>query len=59
MPWPQTTGATHHHTQLGLVDKGSAIKGLVVCDVVWLESMNWMCLRTCAVLIKWCLCVSQ
>ena len=27
MPWPQT-GATHCHEQLGLPDKGCAIKGL-------------------------------
>ena len=25
------TGATHYHAQLGLPDKGRAIKGLVVC----------------------------
>ncbi len=31
MPWPQT-GATHYHAQLGLPDKGRAIKGLVVCN---------------------------
>ena len=31
MPWP-TTGATQHHAQLGLPDKGRAIKGLVVCN---------------------------
>ena len=31
MPWPQKTGATHYHAQLGLPDKGRAIKGLVVC----------------------------
>ena len=31
MPWPQT-GATHYHAQLGLADKGRAIKGLVVCN---------------------------
>ena len=30
MPWPQT-GDTQYHTQLGLPDKGQAIKGLVVC----------------------------
>ena len=29
MTWPQT-GATHNHAQLGLQDKGRAIKGLVV-----------------------------
>ena len=27
------TGATHYHVQLGLSDKGRAIKGLVVCIV--------------------------
>ena len=32
MPWPQT-GATHYHAQLGLPDKGRAIKGLVVYNV--------------------------
>ena len=31
MPWPKT-GATQHHAQLGLPDKGRAIKGLVVCN---------------------------
>ncbi len=35
MPWSQR-GATHYHAQLGLPDKGYAIKGLVVCYVVWL-----------------------
>ena len=29
MPWPKT-GATQYHAQLGLPDKGYAIKGLVV-----------------------------
>ena len=38
MPWPQT-GATHNHAQLGLPDKGRAIKGLVVRYEVWLGSM--------------------
>ncbi len=33
MPWPQT-GATLYHTQLGLPDKGCAIKGLVA--IVWI-----------------------
>ena len=32
MPWPQT-GATQYHAQLGLPDKGRAIKGLVVCKL--------------------------
>ena len=35
MPWPQT-GATYYHAQLGLPDKGRAIKGLVVSYVAWL-----------------------
>ncbi len=30
MPCPQT-GATHYHAQLGHLDKGLTIKGLVVC----------------------------
>ena len=38
MPWPQT-GATHCHEQLGLPDKGCAIKGL--------EFMLGMGHRTC------------
>ena len=29
MPWSKT-GVTHYHAQLGLPDKGRAIKGLVV-----------------------------
>ena len=29
MPWPKT-GATQYHAQLGLLDKGRVIKGLVV-----------------------------
>ena len=31
MPGPQT-GVTHYYAQLGLPDKGRAIKGLVVCN---------------------------
>ncbi len=31
MPWPKT-GATQYHGQLGLSEKGCAIKGLVVCN---------------------------
>ena len=30
LPWPQT-GATQYHAQLGISEKGRAIKGLVVC----------------------------
>ncbi len=44
MPWHQT-GATHYYTQLGLPDKGHAIKGLVVCYPVRLESMKRMALK--------------
>ena len=40
MPCPQT-GATQYYTQSGLTDKGCAIKGLVVCFVVWLGSMSY------------------
>ena len=39
MPWPQT-GATHYHAQLGLPDKGRAIKGLVVCNIWDLEPLD-------------------
>ena len=38
MPWPQT-GATHYHAQLEPSEKGRAIKGLVVCYVVWIGSL--------------------
>ena len=31
MPWPKT-GATQYHAQLGLPDKGRAIKRLVACN---------------------------
>ncbi len=31
MPW-RKTGAFQYHAQLGLLDKGRAIKGLVVCN---------------------------
>ena len=37
MPWPQI-GATQYHAQLGLPDKGRAIKGLVVCNNLDLEA---------------------
>ncbi len=37
MPWPQT-GATQYHAQLGLPDKGYAIKELVVCNSWDLEA---------------------
>ena len=46
MPWPQT-GITHYHAQIGLSNKGRAMKGLVVCSEVWLGSMKGMGLRNC------------
>ena len=45
MPWPKT-GETRYHAQLGLPDKGRAIKGLVVCwnmariNDLWNRSMD-------------------
>ena len=39
MPWHQT-GATQYHAQLGLPDKGRAIKGLVVCNNWDLEPLD-------------------
>ncbi len=39
MPWPQT-GTTQYHAQLGLPDKGRAIKGLVVCNNWDLEPLD-------------------
>ncbi len=39
MPWPQTD-ATQYHRQLGLPDKGRAIKGLVVCNIWYLEPLE-------------------
>ncbi len=39
MPWPQT-GATQYHAQLGLPDKGRAIKGLVVSNSWNLELLD-------------------
>ncbi len=47
MPWPKT-GATRYQAHSGLVDKGGAIKGLVVCYVVRLESMKGMDPKTSA-----------
>ena len=42
MPWPQTV-ATQYHAQLGLPDKGRAIKGLVVCNKWDLEPLDLGC----------------
>ena len=39
MPSPKT-GATHYHAQLGLKDKGRAIKELVFCYLVELGSIK-------------------
>ena len=39
IPWLQT-GVTHCHAQLGLPDKGCAIKGLVVCNYWDLEPLD-------------------
>ncbi len=46
MSWPRTV-ATHYHAQLGLPDKGRAIKGLVFCFGVWLGSMVGISFSTC------------
>ena len=46
MPWPQTD-ATHYHAQLGLPEKGRAIKRLVVCyswDLEPLDLLNGLAL---------------
>ena len=37
MSWRNTLALNHAHLELS--DKGNAIKGLVVCYVVWLRSM--------------------
>ena len=39
IPWPQT-GATQYNAQLGLPDKGRAIKGLVVSNNWDLEPLD-------------------
>ena len=39
MPWPQT-GATQQQAQLGLPDKGRAIKELVACNNWDLEPLD-------------------
>ncbi len=55
MLWPQT-GATHYHVQLGVTGKGRAIKGFIVCYIVWLGSLKWMGLGTSA---RWFPCCGQ
>ncbi len=42
MPWLKTGTHTHYNAKLRLPDKGRAIKGLVVCYVVWLGSIKWV-----------------
>ena len=39
MPWPQI-GASQYHAQLGLSDKGRAVKGLIVCNNKDLEPLD-------------------
>ena len=48
MPWPKT-GATQYHAQLGLPDKGRAIKGLVVC-ISW-DLEPWDLLNVLALVV--------
>ncbi len=43
MPWLKTD-ATHCHAQLGLLDKGNVIKGLVVCQMS-IHGINWKIFR--------------
>ncbi len=53
MIWHQT-GVTHYRAQLGPLYKRRAIKGLVVCYVVWLGYMKGIGLRTCVGLVPCC-----
>ncbi len=44
------TSTTHYYAQLGILDNGCAIKGLVACYVVWLGSIiYWKGLWTSAI----------
>ncbi len=46
MPWPKT-GTNQYHAQLGLPDKGRAIKELLVCnnwDLETLDKLNGLAL---------------
>ncbi len=57
MSFLQILGATRYNAQLRLPDKGRAIKGLIVCYMVWLGSIKGMGLRTfarCAGLVPFC-----
>ena len=57
MHWPKTD-ATYYHEQLGLPDKGYAIKAFVVCYVAWLGSIIYgMGLWTSARCMDWSLFV--
>ncbi len=57
MPWLQT-GTSQYHQQLGLQDKGRAIKELGVCYVVWLGSLIYgMDFWTSASCVVWYLIV--
>ncbi len=55
MSRPQT-GATNYHVQLGILDKGCAIRGWVVFYVLGLVSMKGLGLRTLGVQV-WSLVV--
>ncbi len=41
MPWSKT-GTTHYNEQIGLPEKGCAIKGLVVCENKDLEPLDML-----------------
>ena len=58
MPFPKT-GATHYLAQLEISDKVHAIKGLVVCYVVWLGSMKGIGLRNCTKCVGLVPCCGQ
>ncbi len=54
MSWPQI-GATYYHAQLGLSDKGRAIKGIgcLLCIVVWIYDGDGPC-ASCIGLVPCC-----
>ena len=39
MPGPKTA-ATHYHAQLGHPDKDHAIKGLVICNIMYVSALG-------------------
>ena len=45
------SGATHYHAKLGSSDKDRAIKGLVVCYVVWLRFMKGVGVWACSLIV--------